>query len=147
MAILRWRPFSELDTFRSGFDKLFDDFYRSYSEGSEDVSSGYPVVDIRETKDDFIISAEMPDVNKEDVNINLSDNTLTIKGEKKKEEEKKGENYHRVERSYGTFQRSFTLPTKVENNKIKANYKDGILVITLPKKDEVKSKEISISVS
>ena len=91
--------------------------------------------------------AEVPGMLKEEIKINISENTLTIKGEKKEEKKEDDHNYHRVERRYGTFQRSFTLPTQIRGNKVKATYKDGVLTITLPKKEEVKPKEIPITVS
>jgi HSP20 family protein len=106
----------------------------------------FPMVDITETKDEVIVKAEVPEMSKEDVSVSLQDNILTLRGEKKQEKEEKGKTFHRVERSYGSFARSFTLPTAVLAGKVKATYKDGILQITLPKAEEVKSKEIPISV-
>jgi len=147
MAIIRWRPLSEIDTFRREMNRMFDSFFRSELEGSEEISTWYPAMDVKETKDDFVVTAEVPGMSKDDIKINISENTLTIKGEKKEEKKEEDHNYHRVERRYGTFQRSFTLPTQVESDKVKAAYKDGVLTITLPKKEEVKPKEIPISVS
>jgi HSP20 family protein len=88
----------------------------------------------------------MPGMSKDDVKVSVQDNVLTLKGEKKQEKEEKDKNYHRVERSYGSFCRSFQLPTSVKADKVKANYKDGVLSITLPKTEEVKPKEIPISI-
>ncbi len=147
MAILRWNPFSALDTFRGEVGRLFDDFSRSVSERGEGASTFYPRVDIKETKNDYIFSAELPGVEKDDVTISLHENTLTIKGEKKSEEKKENDYYYHVERKYGTYRRSFILPTKVNTDNIKAAFKDGILTITLPKKEEAKPKEISITIS
>ena len=104
-----------------------------------------PVVDISETNDEVVIRAEVPGMTKEDISITPQDNVLTLRGEKKQEE--KGVTFHRVERSYGSFVRSFALPTLVQADKVKASYKDGVLQITLPKAEEVKPKEISISVN
>jgi HSP20 family protein len=104
----------------------------------------YPSVDITETKDDIKVAAEVPGMTKEDISISLSDNVLTLRGEKKKEKEEKGKTFYRMERSYGSFARSFTLPSAVLANKVKAVHKDGILEITLPKAEEVKTKEIPI---
>ncbi len=105
-----------------------------------------PSVDIAETKDEVIVKAEVPGMTREDISISLSDNVLTLRGEKKKEKEEKGKTFYRMERSCGSFVRSFTLPTAVLANKVKAVYKDGVLEITLPKSEQVKSKEIPILV-
>ena len=105
-----------------------------------------PAIDVAETKDDIIVTAEVPGLNKDDINISIQENILTLRGEKKQSKEQKDENLHRVERIYGSFQRSFTLPTLVDSTKVNASYKDGVLRIVLPKKEEVKPKEISISI-
>ncbi|MDZ7261227.1 MAG: Hsp20/alpha crystallin family protein [candidate division KSB1 bacterium] len=146
MAIVRWRPFfSEMESLRRDMDRLFDSFFRRYPE-EEVAATWQPLVDIAETKDDFIVTAEVPGMSKDDVKISLTNNVLTLKGEKKEEKEIKDKNFHRVERCYGSFQRSFTLPTEVQADKVKASYKDGVLKITLPKKEEVKPKEIAVTV-
>ncbi len=105
-----------------------------------------PSVDIAETKDEIKVKAEVPGMTKEDISISLADNVLTLRGEKKQEKEEKGKTFYRMERSYGSFARSFSLPTAVLANKVKAVYKDGVLEITLPKSEQVKSKEIPILV-
>ena len=147
MAMIRWRPLGEVDSFRRQMDRMFDNFFGSETDVGESSLTWYPSVDIKETKDDFVLMAEVPGMAKDDIKINISENTLTIKGEKKEEKKEDDHNYHRVERRYGTFQRSFTLPIQVQGNKVKAAYKDGVLTITLPKKEEVKPKEIPITVS
>jgi HSP20 family protein len=147
MAIVRWRPFRDMMSIQDEMNKLFDDFLGRplmRTEWSEGVWN--PSVDISETKDNVIIKAEIPGLSKEDVKISMQDNMLTLTGEKKQEKEEKEANYHRVERSYGAFSRSFALPTSVKSDKIKATYKDGVLFITLPKTEEVKPKEIPISI-
>jgi len=149
MAIVRWRPFQELMNLRNEMDRLFDEFFGRTSErfGLE-VGEGVwsPDVDISETDNEIIVSAELPGVKKEDIKITLQDNVLTLRGEKKQEKETKDENFHRVERSYGVFQRSFTLPATVDAKNIKAGYKNGVLKIRLPKAEEAKKKEIPIAV-
>lgn len=147
MAIIRWRPLGEVDSFRREMDRMFEDFFGKEPNAGESSLSWYPSVDIKETKDEFVLMAEVPGMSKDDIKINISENTLTIKGEKKEEKKEDDHNYHRVERRYGTFQRSFTLPTQIKGDKVKAAYKDGVLTITMPKKEEVKPKEIPISVS
>ena len=147
MAITRWRPFRDLISIQDEMNRLFDDFfgYRPVRvEWTERVWS--PRVDVSENKDNVIIKTEMPGMEKEDVKISIQDNVLTLKGEKRQEKEEKDKNYHRIERSYGSFCRSFQLPTSVKTDKIKANYKDGVLNISLPKTEEVKPKEIPISI-
>jgi len=146
MAVIRWRPLSDLELLRSQMDRLFDNFYRTF-ESDKDLASDYPVVDIKETKDDFIIKAEVPGMSKDDIKINISENTVTIKGEKKEEKKENDINYHRIERRFGSFQRSFSLTSPIDSDKIKASCKDGILTITIPKKEESKPKEIPISIS
>lgn len=147
MAITRWRPFRDLLSIQDEMNRVFDDFFgrpMTRLEWAEGVWS--PSVNVSETKDNVAIKAEMPGMNKDDVNLSIQDNVLTLKGEKKQEKEERDANYHRIERSYGSFCRSFTLPTSVETDKIKASYKNGVLNITLPKTEEVKPKEIPISI-
>ena len=105
-----------------------------------------PRVDIEERADKFAIAVELPGVSKEDVKITLESNILTIKGEKRQEKEQKGRNYHRLERSYGSFQRSFTLPMTVRNDRIDASFQDGVLSIALPKSEEAKPRTIEVKV-
>jgi HSP20 family protein len=147
MAITRWRPLRDLVSMQDEMNRLFDDFFGRplvRAEWTEGVWS--PIVDVSEDKDNVIVKAEMPGMKKEDVKISIQDNVLTLKGEKKQEKEEKDANYHRIERSYGSFSRSFTLPTSVKADKVKASYKDGVLNITLPKTEEAKPKEIPVSV-
>jgi len=125
---------------------MFDGFFRGTGDEDYAISSWTPAVDITEHDDQFVVKVELPGVNKDDVKITLENNILTIRGEKKQEKETKKENYHRVERSYGSFQRSFTLPTTVKSDKIDAAYKDGILQIALPKAEEAKPKQIEVKV-
>ena len=147
MAITRWRPFRDLVSIQDEMNRLFEDFF-----GHTPVRTGWtegvwsPSVDVSEDKDNVIIKAEMPGMKKEDVKISVQDDVLTLKGEKKQEKEEKDKNYHRIERSYGSFCRSFQLPTSVKTDKIKASYKDGVLNVTLPKTEEVKPKEIPINI-
>jgi HSP20 family protein len=128
-------------------NRMFDTMFR-YDTRDEDsgFSAWSPAVDIAEHDDGYVVKVELPGVNKEDVKITIESNILTIRGEKKQEKETKKENYHRVERSYGTFQRSFTLPTTVKSDKIDATYNNGILNIALPKAEEAKPKQIEVKV-
>ena len=106
-----------------------------------------PQVDMSETKEEVIVHAEVPGMTKEDITVTLQDNVLTLRGEKKQEKREQEASFHRVERSYGSFVRSITLPTLVQVDRVKAAYKDGVLTVSLPKAEEVKPKEISISVN
>ncbi len=147
MAITRWRPFRDILSVQDEMNRLFEDFFGhrpARVEWTEGVWT--PSVDVSEDKDSVIIKAEMPGMNKDDVKISIQDNLLTLKGEKKQEKEEKDKNYHRIERSYGSFCRSFQLPTSVKTDTIEASYKNGVLSITLPKTEEVKPKEIPISI-
>jgi HSP20 family protein len=145
MTLMRWRPMRDLVTMQDEINRMFDDFAGS-RQGENAVTKVYPASDIVENKDSFVISVELPGLKKEDVKVTLQNSMLTISGEKKVESETKEHTYHRVERSYGSFYRSFELPTPVDSGKIQADFKDGILKINLPKQEEAKPKEIAISV-
>jgi HSP20 family protein len=155
MSLIRWNPARELATWPSELwnmqreiNRLFDNFFRGgiQDEGSFGLSSWTPAVDIAEHDNEFVVKVELPGVSKDDVKITLESNILTIRGEKKQDRETKEENYHRLERMYGSFQRSFTLPSTVRSDKIDAVYKDGVLTITLPKAEEAKPKQIEVKV-
>jgi HSP20 family protein len=109
------------------------------------LSSWTPAVDIHETDDGFVIKAELPGVSKDDVSVDVHQNTLTLRGQRKHEAEVKQDKYHRVERSYGAFQRSFVLPTVVDQEKVQATFKDGVLELHLPKSETAKPKRIAIN--
>jgi len=139
----RLEPFRELTTLQDRLNKVFEGMLpapTSMREGSEWI----PAVDVYEDKDAVVIEIEAPGMKEEDLKVNLENNTLTISGERKFEKEEKEKNYYRMERSYGSFTRSFLLPDNVDVNKIKAKYKDGVLKLTLPKKAESKPQNIPI---
>jgi len=127
--------------------RVFDSLFTDIDGDGNIVTQWIPRADVSERGDAYVIKAELPGVSKDDVKITLDENVLTVKGEKKQEKEEKDRNYHRVERSYGSFERSFRLPTSVKSDKIDAMYKDGVLTITLPKAEEAKPKEIEVKVS
>lgn len=146
-AIERWSPFRELKRLQDEMDRLFESLWgRELARPTVVEAAWSPSVDVYETKDAIVIDAELPGVKPSDVKVTLTENTLTIKGEKSREKEIKEENYHRVERVYGSFARSFTLPAGVQADKIQATFKDGVLKITIPKAEEAKPKEIEIEV-
>ena len=141
--ITSWHPVTEFAHMQKEIDRVCDCFHNDTL--AEDVAKTLlPVVDIIERENDFNIKVELPGVDKKDVKITVQNDVLTIKGEKKQESEKKGENYYRVERYYGTFQRSFTLPSSVASDNINASYDNGILTINIPKVEEAKPKEIEV---
>ncbi len=150
MSIMRWRPGRELATIRDEMNRLFDDFFSGFPfpERRRGLMEGEwaPTVDVAETDENIIVTAELPGVKQNDVEISVVNDVLTLKGEKREEKEIKKENYHRIERSYGSFQRSITLPTGVHADKAKATYKDGVLTVTIPKVEEAKPKSIKINV-
>jgi HSP20 family protein len=130
-------------------NRLFDQtLARTRGEEEEGIatSTWMPSVDIYETPDQVVLKAELPGLTREDIDINVRNNTLTLRGERKFEREVKEENYLRIERAYGSFQRSFTLPATIQQDKIKAVFKDGVLEVSLPKAEEARPKQIKIDV-
>lgn len=148
MSLIRWRPTRDLLSIRDEVNRLFDNFFTGLPERRRGLLEGEwaPSVDIAETDNDVVVTAELPGVKQDDVDITITDDVLTLKGEKKEEKEVKEKNYHRIERSYGSFQRSISLPAGVQADKAKATYKDGVLHITVPKAEEAKPKQIKIDV-
>ena len=148
MAIVRWEPFRDLLTTQDRFNRLFNQTFSEYFGGSESPSKTWaPAVDIMETDHNLLMKVELPGIDIKDVDIRLQDNTLTIKGERKFEHEVKEGNYHSIERSYGAFARSFDLPGYVNPENVNAEYKDGVLTLTLAKREEAKPKTIKVTVS
>jgi len=148
-GLRRWDPFREISSLQREMDRLFSQYFgriRGPEEEGLAVAAWSPAVDIYETDEKLVLKVELPGLKKEDIDIQVRDNTLTLKGEKKFEKEVKEENYHRTERAYGTFQRSFTLPSTIKQEGIEAIFKDGILEISLPKAEEAKPKQIKIQV-
>ena len=147
MTLVRWRPFRDLFNVQDEVNRMFEGFFDRSSRSLEEVELCLPAADVYENKDDIIFSVELPGLDREDIKVTVQDNILTIKGEKKQEKEEKDTSFHRLERSYGFFTRSFSLPTTVQADKIRASYDKGVLRVELPKAEEVKPKEIPISVS
>jgi len=148
MTIVRYSPYSESPVFRGGMSSFMDRFMQDYfrpSEGEDFAGSTFaPAVDIKETPKEYLVTAEVPGIDKKDIHIEIADNLLTLKGERKFEKEQKEESYHRVERSYGSFTRSFSLPTKVKADAIEASFKDGVLTVKIPKAEEMVPRKIEI---
>lgn len=145
MALVKWDAWREIDD-------LFDRYTRAVERprnGNQEVvakSDWVPRVDIAETENTFVIKAEIPEVNKEDVKVTVDNGILTILGERKQEKEEHGKKFHRIERSYGSFTRSFTLPDNVDENNVKASFKEGMLNLQIEKTKEVKHKAIEVKI-
>jgi len=150
MAMVRWEPFRDLLTIQDRMNRMFDDAFRSTRRSDEDEwalgGTWAPPVDIYERDGSLVLSAELPGIDPKKVDIRLENNVLTLKGERALDGEVDRESFHRLERAYGGFTRSFTLPTAVDQDKIQADYKDGVLKVTLPTREEAKPRQIPISV-
>lgn len=146
-ALMRWDPFRELEEMSDRLNRMFArPAVRTNGKETMIVADWTPTVDISETDGEYQIKAEIPDVRKEDVKVTLEDGLLTIQGERKQEKEEKGKKYHRIERSYGSFVRSFSLPDVIDEEKVKAEFKDGVLNLHLPKSEKAKPKAIEVKV-
>jgi HSP20 family protein len=144
MAIVRWSPFRDLMGIQQEVNRLFDDLITRRAETGAEGAVWIPAVDVSENDEAIKVKVEAPGVSKDDFKISVQNNVLTVRGEKRMEKETKEENYHRVERVYGSFFRAIELPSAVKADKVNANYKDGVLTISLPKSEEAKPKEIPV---
>jgi HSP20 family protein len=147
MALARWSPYRDMLSVRDEMNRVLNEVF---NRGANDESAWFsgawsPPVDIYETDEALVMKAELPGFSKDDISIELKENTLVIKGERKHEDEVKEGNYHRKERMYGAFQRSFMLPATVDREKVNASYKDGILELRLPKAVEAQPKRIAVT--
>lgn len=152
MSITRWDPFRELEEVSNQLNRMFgrSTLARTAAEGGKDAMTAVdwaPSVDITETAEEFQIKAELPEVKKEDIKVAVESGVLRIEGERKQEKEEKGKKYHRIERSYGSFLRSFTLPDNVDGAKVHAEFKDGVLNVRLPKAPATKPKAVEVKVA
>jgi len=148
MALVRWDPFRELEHMQSRLNRFFSDtpFQRTADDGMS-FSGWSPAVDLQETDKEYLIKADLPDVKKEDVKVELLDGAVTIEGERQQEKEEKGKKFHKIEREYGKFLRRFALPTEVDASKVQAEFKNGVLNVHLPKSATAKPKAIDVKVS
>ncbi len=146
MAIARFDPFRDLAVLQNRMNRLFGEAYGSGEEGV--LSTWVPPVDIYENdKKELVLKAELPDVRKDDVSVTVENNTLTLSGERRFDSEVKRDQYHRIERAYGGFSRSFSLPATVDSGRIAAEFKDGVLTVRLPYREEAKPRAINIAVN
>jgi HSP20 family protein len=149
MNLTKWDPFRELEDMTTRLNRIFGHSLVTKDKSGESINVAVwaPAVDVSETDSEYTIKAEIPEVKKEDVKVTLQDGQLTIQGERKQEKEEKGKRYHRIERAYGSFLRSFDLPVNVDEAKAKADFKDGVLTLTLPKSEKAKPKSIEVKVA
>jgi HSP20 family protein len=148
MALIRWEPARELNSLQSEMNRLFNTFFDTPASAAANGPGRrwIPAMDLVETEDHFVLRADLPGLSEEDVNVELEDNVLTVSGERKVEHEDKKEGYYRVERAYGKFQRSLTLPEGVDAGKIEAAFDKGVLEVRIPKPEERKPRRVAISV-
>lgn len=148
--LTRWSPWRELEDMEKRLSTIFGRAPISTTGEKKEaisVAEWSPLVDITEDDKEYIVKAEIPDMKKEDIKINVHDDVLSISGDRKYEKEEKGKKYHRVERAYGSFMRSFTLPEDADGSKVNAEYKDGVLKVHLPKSEKAKQKTIEVKVA
>ncbi len=147
MAVARWTPMPNVASLQNEMNRMFQQFVRGGNgeEAGWGLHTWTPPVDIYETDEALILKAELPGISKDDVSVEIHQNTLILRGQRQHEAEVKEDKYHRVERAYGTFQRSFVLPTLVDQDKVQATYKDGVLELRLPKSEAAKPRRIAIS--
>ena len=145
LGITRWDPFGDLVSLQERMNRLFDEALRTRS-GDEEIPSATwrPTVDVYQTDSAIVVKAELPEVDRQDIQINVENNVLTLQGERKLHEEIRKEDYFRMERQYGTFRRSFSLPSYVVRNKIRASFKNGVLTIQIARMTESESRQIEI---
>ena len=148
MSLVRWDPFRDVTSLQNSINRIFDDKfgYLRPMESTNLTQSWIFPVDIKDTPEAVVIHAEIPGVSREDISLSYNDKILTIRGERKNEVKEEEANYIKVERKYGAFSRSFSVDVSIEQEKIRACYKEGVLEVTLPKKEQDKSKEIEIEV-
>ncbi len=145
-TITRWEPFRGVNTLQDQFNRLFNDVFDRKGEESS-LTAWAPAVDIYETEHELVVKADLPEVDPKDLEIRVENNILTIRGERKFEKKVNEDNYLRVERAYGSFARSFTLANTVNSDAIKADYQNGALTLTIPKREEARPKQIKVNVN
>lgn len=146
MSIVRWDPFADMATLRDQVNRLFEQNISRFTNEPASMEMWAPRVDILESEEALTLRAELPGISPEDLDIQITGDTLTLKGERKAQRTEKGQQFIRVERTYGAFQRSFSLGVPVKQQEVKAQYRDGILDITLPKAEEARPKQIKVKI-
>jgi HSP20 family protein len=147
MSLIKWDPFNELEGIQTRLNRLYGDLPTRRADEADFFGNWAPAVDIHETDAEYTVKADLPDVKKEDVKVELESGVLTIQGERKQEKEEKGKKFHKVERAYGRFVRRFALPTEIDGTKVHAEFKDGVLNVRLPKTAAAKPTTVEIKVA
>jgi HSP20 family protein len=144
MALVRWDPVRELDSLQSDMNRLFDRFFDTRGNGSSAARRWIPAMDLAETEDHLVLRGDLPGLTEDDIDIEIKDGVLTVSGERKAENEEKSEGYYRVERAFGSFSRSLTLPQGVEADKVEAKFDKGVLEVRIPKPVDAKPTRVQI---
>ena len=144
MAIVRWDPVRELDSLQSDLNRLFDGFFQSRTANGSASRRWIPAMDLAETEDQLVLRADLPGLTEDDVDIEIKDGVLTVTGERKAEHEEKSEGYHRVERAFGSFSRSLSLPQGIDAGAVSASFDRGVLEVRIPKPEERKATRVEI---
>jgi HSP20 family protein len=144
MALIRWEPVRELDSLQSEMNRLFDGFFGNRAPNGITSRRWIPAMDLVEGEDEFVLRADLPGLTEDDVEIEIKDSVLTISGERKAEEKREGEGYYRVERAFGSFSRSLTLPEGVAADQVTASFDNGVLEVRVPKPEERKPQRVQI---
>ncbi|WP_291987948.1 Hsp20/alpha crystallin family protein [Luteitalea sp.] len=149
MSMVRFDPFRDLATMQDRINRIFGDAYtRRFDDDLTQRGEWSPAVDIYENADqEIVLTAELPGIAREDIDLRVEHNTLTLRGERKRDTSIKQEQYHRVERAYGAFSRSFSLPSRIDTEQVRAEFKEGLLIITLPVKAAAKPRQIEVAIS
>jgi HSP20 family protein len=145
-GLIPWRPFAEMARWERDMERMLGNFLTEDRWPAKSLGMQEPKLDLYEEKDQIAVKAELPGLTKDDIQLSIADNVLTIKGEKKKEEEDKGKDYYRSERIYGSFMRALPLPAEIDPDKVQATFKNGVLEIRLPKSEAAKKREIKVNV-
>ena len=146
MNLIRWDPFRELGGLHTRLNRLLGETPARFDDEGL-LTTWAPPVDIQETEQEYVVKADLPDMKKDDVKVELNNGVLTVKGERKQEKEEKGKRFHRIERTYGEFVRRFVLPTEVDGTNVVADFKDGVLTVHLPKTAAAKPQAIEVKVA
>ena len=144
MALVRWDPTREIDSLQGNMNQLFDRFFEGRAGNGSSMRRWIPAMDLIETDDNLVLRADLPGLSQDDLDIEIKDGVLTISGERRAEHEEKGEGFHRVERSFGSFSRSLSLPEAVDPEQVAADFKDGVLEVRIPKPEETKPTRVAI---
>jgi HSP20 family protein len=144
-SVIRWESFRSVNSLQEQFSRLFDTSFPGRSSES-DLTTWAPAVDIQETENELMLKADLPGIEEKDIDVRIENNTLTIRGDRKFEKQVNEDNYLRVERSYGSFSRSFSLPNTINTEAINAEYKNGVLTVQMPKRAESKPKQVKVNV-